>query len=110
MSQLPFVTPLDRLFTELDADRVDELGFLDRGRTPRLLRHVRVLNEPLAWVQGPPWLGKSTVAHAIDNWLRSTPDALGGIAKRHALTRLGGPGVERDFPPVWWKAWRDDNA
>src|SRR4051794_11690093 len=96
---------LDRLFAELDVDRVDEFGFLDRGRTPRLVGFEGVLSEPLAWVLGPPWLGKSTVAGAIGDWLARRPDALGGIADRHALTRLGSPGVDREIPPPWWRGW-----
>src|SRR5260370_801603 len=104
MNRPPNISPIDRLFTELDADCVNELGFLDHGRTPRLLRFDRVLSEPLAWVLGPPWLGKSTVAAAIDNWLRLNPEVR-GIEERHALTRLGEPGVEREVPPVWWQEW-----
>jgi hypothetical protein len=96
---------IDRLFTELDVDRVDELGFLDHHRTPRLLHFDRVLNEVLAWVLGPPWLGKSTVANAIDGWLRLNPDGLNGIEDRHALTRLGEAGADHDLPPIWWRGW-----
>jgi hypothetical protein len=98
----------NRLFTELDIGRVDEFGFLDHTLTPRVWKFDRVLKEPLAWVQGPPWLGKSTVAIAVDSWLRLNSDAAGGIGDRHALTRLGSPGVERDIPPVWWPRWCQD--
>src|SRR5262245_34849147 len=94
-----------RLFTEFDVDHVDEFGFLDHGRTPRVWRFERVLIEPLAWVQGPPWLGKSTVANDVDSWLRSNPGALGVLEDRRALTRLGGPGAGRDVPPAWWREW-----
>jgi hypothetical protein len=110
MSCLQPTSTIDRLFTKLDVDRVDEFGFLDHSRTPRLLRFDRVLNEPLAWVLGPPWLGKSTVANAIDDWLRLNPEALGGIEDRHALARLGEPWVDRDVPPVWWQEWRQHDT
>lgn len=95
----------DRLFTELDADRVDEYGFLDLGRTPRLIRFEQLLNEPLAWVLGPPWLGKSTVARDIATRLHNHPHALGEIGHRLTLTALGSPGVEHEVPPPWWKDW-----
>src|SRR5262245_55138487 len=74
--------PVSRVFTETDTYRLDDLGFLDLGRTPRLRRREALLAEPVAWVLGPPWLGKSTQAHSIDAWLRLNPDALGGVEHR----------------------------
>jgi hypothetical protein len=108
MSRLQLLSTIDRLFTEMDADRVDELGFLDPRRTPRLFRFDRVLNEPLAWVLGPPWLGKSTVAIACEWRLRLHPEALGGIENRYALTCLGDPEAVGGVPPVWWRTWCQD--
>jgi hypothetical protein len=110
MSRLQLTSATDRLFTELDAERVDELGFLDHRRTPRLFRLDRVLNQLHAWVLGPPWLGKSTLAAGIEDWLRHNPMALAGIEDRHALTRLGESGVDRDVPPVWWRGWCQDDT
>ena len=78
MSQLQSMSGLNRLFTQLDMDRVDDLGFLDHDRTPRLVRFDRLLEQSLAWVLGPPWLGKSTVATAIDDYLRLNPGSPGG--------------------------------
>lgn len=107
--QSPYTTMIERLFTELNADRVDEFGFLDRGRTPRLLRFDRLLCEPLAWILGPPWLGKSTVASAIDNSLGLNSHSPSGCAHRHTLTKLGTSGADRDVPPEWWREWSNDN-
>lgn len=96
--------PLDRLFTEMDRDRRDDLGFLDIERTP-VVRVQTILNKPVAWVLGAPWIGKSTVAGAIARWLRGEPKVLGGIDLRYCLTRLGSVGAEQTLPPAWWKAW-----
>src|SRR5690348_2692087 len=108
MSEFSLAGATDRLFTEHDADRTDEYGFLDHARTPRLVRLDRILNEPLAWILGPPWLGKSTVATAFNEWLRLNPGALNGVEHRHALTRLGKDQPGCDVPPVWWQSWCDD--
>jgi hypothetical protein len=34
-----------RLFTEMDAERIDEYGFLDLSRTPRVVRVETILRE-----------------------------------------------------------------
>src|SRR5262245_36200516 len=100
---------IPRLFTETYADRVDDLGFLDRGRTPRLVRFEKILSEPIAWILGPPWLGKSTVANAVEAWLRTQPEALGGVEGRFCLTRLGAPNADYTVYPNWWEEWCKDS-
>jgi len=101
------VSPIDRLFTETGAECRDDLGFLDVGRT-RLFRFEDILAEPLAWVLGPPWIGKSTVATTTEAWLRTETSALGGVEHRHWLTRLGTQGAGYEIPPRWWAAWCGD--
>ena len=97
---------VDRLFSQLDADRVDDLGLLGSWPdAPDSCGSAGCCREPLAWVFGPPWLGKSSAARAIDDWLRSNPGALDGIEDRHALIQLGEDGVDRDIPPGWWQEW-----
>jgi hypothetical protein len=93
-----------RLFTEVDAERVDELGFLDCERTPRLVRIETILREPLAWILGPPWLGKSWVAGDIHRFLRFNPDSF-GVAGRYCLTQLGAQNAAESVPPQWWSEW-----
>jgi hypothetical protein len=102
--------PIDRLFTETDAERVDDLGFLDPGRTPRLLRVEEIFREPIAWVLGPPWIGKSRVAAGIDRWLTNEPSELGGVEDRHSLTKLDLPIADRQIPPSWWVDWCRDKC
>jgi hypothetical protein len=88
----------------MDRDRRDDFGFLDVGRTP-LVRFQTILKEPAAWVLGPPWIGKSWVARAIEGWLQDEPEALGGIGPRYCLTQLGSAGAEQTIAPHWWKEW-----
>ncbi len=99
-----YSTPLERLFTEMDRDRRDDLGFLDIEHTP-VVRVETILNKPVAWVLGAPWIGKSTVAGAIARWLRGEPKVLGGIDLRYCLTRLGSVDAEQTLPPSWWRPW-----
>ena len=96
---------IHRLFSETRNECLDDLGFLDRGRTPRLVKFDTVLVQPLAWVLGPPWVGKSTVAGSVRDWLRGHPDAFGGIESRFALTPLESPHAVHDLPPAWWNQW-----
>lgn len=92
-----------RRFTEIDAERTDDLGFLDPDRTPKLVSIETILDQPFAWIVGPPWLGKSTVAGEIVRGLRLTPDR--SLADRIALTLCGEPNAHRSVPPPWWKDW-----
>ena len=96
---------IDRLFSETRNECLDDLGFLDRGKTPRLVMYDTILAQPLAWVLGPPWVGKSTVAAAMRDWLRGHPDAFGGIESRVSLTPLESPHAVHDLPPAWWNQW-----
>ena len=105
MSDPNGLLPIDRLFCRTDRERLDEFGFLDCDRSPQLFHIDEILSEPLAWVLGSPWLGKTTVAECVQTWLRSDADGLGGIGNRVALTKLGAAGVERDLPPLWWREW-----
>jgi hypothetical protein len=109
MSQQNSACPIDRLFSPIDADRMDDLGFLDRTKTPRLVRFDAILKEQLAWVLGSPWLGKTTVAEQAIAWLRTDPEAQNLWGLRSALTRLGQPGAEQDVPPRWWDEWRHED-
>lgn len=95
-----------RFFSASDTDRVDDLGFLDLSRSLRLWSSAELLSNPVAWVLGPPWLGKSTVAVAMWNQLKAD-SRFGG---RVALGKLGFPGAERYLPPRWWDKWRDDSS
>jgi hypothetical protein len=97
--------PIDRVFTQTDADRTDDLGFLDRAKTPRLLQFDAILAEPLAWIVAPPWLGKSTVAENAYAWINTRPSALNPATHRCALTRLGTTTADRETPPEWWGEW-----
>jgi hypothetical protein len=113
MPQLPgFVSPgpavvLGRVLTEANADveRRDEFGFLDRGRTPRIIEIPGVSGFPATWVTAPPWLGKTTVASGLHSWLQGGPTEFGELDDRLALTELGQPGADRDIPPAWWVWW-----
>src|SRR5258708_5397523 len=95
---------LDRHHSEMDAERVDDLGFLDPLRSPKIRRYSDLLSNPIAWVLGPPWLGKSTAAAAIWNRLRVDQ----GFEGRVTLSKLGLVGAERETPPSWWAAWVND--
>lgn len=102
----PVVSALSRrVLVEPGLERRDELGFLDLEHTPRVTGVAALLSFPASWVTAPPWLGKSTVARSLFDWLRTCPEALEGVAGRVALTELGRPGVERDLPPSWWADW-----
>src|SRR5262245_14480361 len=103
------ICPIDRLFSPIDAERVDELGFLDRAKTPRLVRFDAILKEQIAWVLGSPWLGKTTVAERAIAWLLFDPEEQNRWGQRCALTRLGLPDAERDIPPGWWNEWSHDS-
>jgi hypothetical protein len=113
MPQPPgFVSPrpavvLGRVLTEATADveRRDEFGFLDRGRTPRIIEIPGVSGFPATWVTAPPWLGKTTVASGLHSWLQGGPTEFGELDDRLALTELGQPGADRDIPPAWWGHW-----
>lgn len=98
---------INRLFTTANFDRVDELGFLDLDRTPQLLKVETILTQPIAWVLGAPWLGKSRVATKIESWLSTQWHVLGGVADRSCLSRLGLPNVYDEIPPNWWTDWCD---
>jgi hypothetical protein len=116
MAQLPgFVSPgpsvvLRRVLTEANADveRRDGFGFLDRGRTPRVVEVAGLSGFPATWVTAPPWLGKTTVARGLHSWLRSGPTPFGELDERLTLTELGQPGADRDIPPVWWGRWLNE--
>ncbi len=97
--------PIERLFSSLDADRLDDLGFLDPSKTPKLLRFEAIMRPSITWIIGPPWLGKSKVADDAYSWLRSDPTAIPGLEGRFALTKFAQPGIEREVPPAWWDRW-----
>ncbi|HZZ77363.1 MAG TPA: hypothetical protein VFE62_02530 [Gemmataceae bacterium] len=98
-----------RLFTEMDAERIDESGFLDLSRTPRVVRFETILREPLAWIIGPPWLGKTTVAQDVYGALRfQDPDS--PLAALCSLTTLGAPNADATVPPEWWADWKRNPA
>lgn len=99
----------DRSFTEIDAERLDELGFLDQARSPRLRNCDQLLSGPVAWVLGRPWIGKSTVAGGLCNRLRAESSLLPGVDGRVCLTRLGFADAERTVPPAWWETWVADS-
>jgi hypothetical protein len=96
---------VDRYFTAFDAERVDELGFLDRERSPRLFSCDDLLSEPIAWILGRPWIGKSTVAAGLYNHVRNDLTLLPGLDGRITLTLLASPDASRDTPPPWWNEW-----
>src|SRR5438270_548749 len=95
----------DRYFTEMDAERIDDLGFLDPVQSPRLFRCERLLSCPVGWILGPPWIGKSTAAAGLRNRLRTEPSTLPGVEDRVTLTRLDSPDADRTIPPPWWAVW-----
>src|SRR5438552_743014 len=95
----------DRYFCQADAERLDELGFLDVGRSPPLRRTQDLLAGPVGWVLGRPWIGKSTVARELFRRLRAAPSILAGAGHRVALTRLGDADAGRTVPPEWWHPW-----
>lgn len=95
-----------RTFTELDAERLDDLGFLDRSRSPRLRPAADLLSNPVAWVLGRPWIGKSTVARGLETHLRFQPELVPGLDDRVWLTRLNLPAGEGGGLPFWWDEWR----
>lgn len=94
-----------RTLTESDAERVDDLGFLDPARSPQLRPTADLLTGPVAWVLGRPWIGKSTVAVGMVNHLRSQPDLLPGVGSRVCLTRLSLSTAEGGGFPPWWDEW-----
>jgi hypothetical protein len=104
-----FDSPTDRVFCQTDAEQVDEFGFLDRDRTPRIVGFESILRQPIAWILGQPWIGKSTVAGDALAWLRRNPGAFDRVEQRVALCKLGAPGVEREIPPEWWQEWLGDD-
>src|SRR3712207_2320515 len=62
-----------RVLIENGMERRDDLGFLDRGRTPRVVEIAGLSGFPAAWIAAPPWLGKTTVARRLHDWLRACP-------------------------------------
>jgi hypothetical protein len=110
MATLRSTLSSNRVLIENGTERRDELGFLDRGRTPRIIEVAALSTFPAAWIEAPPWLGKSTVARGLFEWLRTSPKAFGGVMGRVALTELGRPGVEHHIPPTWWDSWSNDPA
>src|SRR4051812_27244990 len=99
--------PIDRSFLEVDAERLDDLGFLDTTRSPRLRPVGDLLDNPVGWVLGRPWIGKSTVAQALAAALRTASPSLPGVGSRVCLTRLGAPDARDTTPPTWWDRWID---
>jgi hypothetical protein len=97
--------PIERLFSPYDVDRIDEFGFLDPARTPKLVHFDALLQQTFTWVLGPPWLGKSKVANDAYDWLRTDAAPLPGLGERIAITKFGQPSAERDVPPSWWHEW-----
>src|SRR5688500_9659999 len=97
-----------RLFSAFDVDRVDDLGFLDRLLTPRIVQFEDILEEPIAWILGLPWLGKSTVAESVYTRLRLAMDDPAAIP-RCELTQLGSATATAAVPPPWWNQWLSTN-
>ena len=108
MSTLEPNAPTRRVLIETGVERRDDLGFLDRGQTPRILEIAGLSDFPATWITAPPWLGKTTVAKGLYDWLRTSPTQFGGVGNRVALTELGLPGVDRDIPPAWWEQWSSE--
>ncbi|MBN9521941.1 hypothetical protein J0H58_26065 [bacterium] len=99
-----------RRLVEHGLERRDELGFLDLGRTPRAIEVAALEGFPATLITAPPWLGKTTVARGLYDWLRRNSTAFGGLEGRAALTELGRPGAEREIPPAWWVRWVAEEA
>lgn len=97
-----------RLLVEHGLERRDELGFLDLGRTPAVTEVATLGNFPATLITAPPWLGKTTVARGLYDWLRGSTTAFGELAGRVTLTELGHP--EREVPPAWWGRWLTESA
>jgi hypothetical protein len=99
----------ERSFVEIDAERVDELGFLDIARSPRVHGYDDLLAGPIAWILGRPWIGKSTVAHTIWNRLQAEHKMTFGLERRVTLTRLNSAEGGRTVPPSWWETWKTES-
>jgi hypothetical protein len=99
---------INRLFTKSAPYRRDELGFLDLGRTPGLVHFEEIIKESVAWVLGPPWLGKSYVANKVYTWLLTEPESSGGAENRVWLTQLD-TSETHSILPTWWHEWSKDD-
>lgn len=95
----------ERILVEPGAERRDDIGFLDRTTTPNPVEAISLLDTPAAWVEAPPWLGKSTVALALYD--RSTLVVEGGVRMRRKLSLIGSHS-DREIFPRWWEEWLAD--
>jgi hypothetical protein len=78
---------------------------LDIEQSPELYRAEHLFEEPVALVDGAPWLGKTWTARQLHCWLAQRPSDL-DVGERLCLTEFGQHGAEQNLPPVWWNEWR----
>jgi hypothetical protein len=97
--------PVTRLFTR--RFRPDALGFLDTNQSPELYRVEHLFEHPAVVIVAPPWMGKTTVASQLHEWLRAQPIHL-SFDKYLCLLRFDIHGEERNLPPIWWDEWRQN--
>jgi hypothetical protein len=72
------------VLTELGVEGRDGDGFLDRGRTPRIVEVTGLADFRATWITAPPWLGKTTIARALYTWLCDGPTPFGELALNQA--------------------------
>lgn len=100
----PIMQKTERYFIQRQHDRMDDLGFLDVAKSPRLFLFRDLLTRPLVWIVGRPWIGKTTFARSVDQHLRSNELDTGN--RYVDLTSLGQNEV---ISPSWWNSWLRSN-
>lgn len=94
-------------------DWIDGTGLLSEVGTGYAVDVESLLQCCVAWIEAPPFFGKSFVADQLGRWLLS-PISVENSSARFGeftcLTSLDRVGPASNFSPGWWEHWKGSSS